>query len=202
MRKTCPKSEYLMIDEKIYSLAQDILSQSKIEEAEKLSLDLASSKSKRNCAIKKLQIMTGLKPKRPLYYCRHELKYLPRWTRNAVRYIGDYIDQLIKYLASEKLANSKNRTRSLGSNLKNLENKLPKPLYSNLGKYNELIYVPAKHNFSVKNRKHLFTSKEVVFIYFISLKLKEDIIKISKDAKKYSKEKLGYIGKEGYECHP
>ena len=52
-----------------------------------------------------------------------------------------------------------------------------------------LIYTPAKHDFNVPDdRKHRFTSKEVVFIYYISLKLKEKIIEISKEAKKYSED--------------
>lgn len=198
MRKTCPKSEYLMIDEGIYSLAHDILDPSEIDEAEEISLDITSSKSKRDYAITRLQAMTGVKPKRPLYYCHHELEHLPHWTRDAVRYIGDYIDQLIKYLASEVLDNPENQTKSLGVNLGKLGKKLPEQLHHNLVRYNKLIYVPAKHEFSVKHRRHLFTSKEVVFIYFISLKLKNDILKLSKDAKKYSEEKLGYISKGGY----
>ncbi|MDD1665620.1 MAG: hypothetical protein LUQ32_09705 [Methanomicrobiales archaeon] len=201
MRQTCPKSEYLLIDPKIYSFAQSILDQSEIEEAEELSLSLASSKAKRDYAIKKLRTKVGVTPKRPLYYVSDlHLRMLPRWTRDSVKYMGDFVDQLVKYLASEILANPKYLTRSLGINLKHLKNKVPEPLYSNLVKYNDWIYVPAKHELSVENRKHLFTTKEVVFICFISLKFKEEIIKISKDAKNYSEGRRGYIAKGGYEC--
>ena len=200
MRKTCPKSEYLLIDPKIYSFAQSILAVEEITEAEKISELLASSRSNRERAIKQLQIMTGETPKRPLYYLCFQYGFLPHWTRDAVRYLGDYIDQLVKYLASEKLENPKNIAKSLGANIKNLTGILPEPLYSNLGFYNQWIYVPAKHEFNVTKRKHLFTSKEVVFICFITLKLKDEIIKHSQDAKNYSEQKRGYINKWGNEC--
>jgi len=202
MRKTCPKSEYLLIDERIFYLAQSLLNKTEINEAEELSICLASSKSKRRYAIYFLKVKTTVTPKRPLYYCCHELGHLPHWTREAVRYYGDYIDQLIKHLAAEKLNKPKCLTVSLGGNLRTLKGTLPEPLYTYLEVYNNLIYTPAKHVFSVKNRSHLFTSKEVVFICYITLKLKDEIIKVSQAAKDYSEQKAGYISKSGLECHP
>jgi hypothetical protein len=185
MRMTCPKSEYLLIDDKIKSLAEELLSDDEILEAEKIAFDLTKKSTKLN-AIKMLQKLVGNTPKRPLYYANFELNFLPHRTRNAVRYIGDFVDVLIKYLATEKLGKSACKTKSLGMNVRDLKKILPDQLYSELERYDNFIYKPAKHDFSVGDRKHLFTSKEVVFIYFISLKLKEKIIKISEEAKKYS----------------
>jgi hypothetical protein len=31
-------------------------------------------------------------------YAQHELQFLPRWTRDAIRDLGDYIDILAKHL--------------------------------------------------------------------------------------------------------
>jgi hypothetical protein len=185
MRLTCPKSQYLLIDDKIKSLADELLSNDDIQEAEKISKDLTKKSTKIN-AIKKLRIKIGDIPRRPMEYANFELNYLPYRTRNPVRYIGDFIDLLIKYLATEKLHDSACLKRSLGINLRKLNKKIPDSLYFQLEKYDNDIYKPAKHEFGVENRKHLFTSKEVVFIYFLSLKLKEQIIEISEEAKKCS----------------
>lgn len=184
MRKTCPKSEYLLINDEIKSLAERLLSNEEIQEADHIALDLTKKSTKR-LAIRKLQKMVGFWPKRPLYYVNFELNSLPHWTRDSVRYIGDFIDVLVKYLAAEKLQNPKCMERSLGINLRNLKNKIPESLYFELERYDELIYKPAKHDFSVENRKHLFTSKEVVLIVYISFKIKDKIIEISEEARKF-----------------
>ena len=60
---------------------------------------------------------------------------------------------------------------------------IPEELRSNLNNYNRIVYLPAKHDFNVKDRRHRFTSKEVVFIIFLTLKLSLEIIKISQSAK-------------------
>jgi hypothetical protein len=188
MRRTCPKSEYLTINNEIEALAKEVLTIDQILEAEELASDLVS-KSTRRIAINKLQEMTGMRPKRPLYYLNFELNGLPYRTRDSVRYVGDYIDLLVKLLASDLLSDSRCLSISLGGNLKKLKTNLNEPLYSNLVKYNTQVYTPAKHEFKVeKNRKHLFTSKEVVYIILISLHLKEKIIEISTEAKNYSED--------------
>jgi len=190
MRKTCPKSEYLEIDDNIKSLANEILSDKEIFEAETIAQALVK-KSTRIKAIRVLQNRVGDRPKRPIYYANFELNYLPYRTRDAVRYAGDYIDQLVKCLAVEILSDPSYGQKSLGVNLQKLYNKIPELLHSELNRYNNWIYVPAKHEFNVKEgRKHLFTSKEVVYIYYITLKLKEKIVEISKEAKDYSEEKF------------
>jgi len=188
MRKTCPPSEYLKIDNNIKSLANEILSNEEIFEAETISQSL-EKKSSRLKAIRFLQKKVGDRPKRPIYYANFELNYLPYRTRDAVRYAGDYIDQLVKCLAIEIWGNPSYGQKSLGVNLRHLHNKIPELLYSGLERYNNWIYVPAKHEFKIKEgRKHLFTSKEVVYIYYITLKLKEKIVEISKEAKNYSED--------------
>ena len=186
MRKTCPKSEYLEIDDNIKSLAEEMLLSEEILEAEKISEGLVK-KSTRVNAIRFLKNKLGDRPKRPIYYANFELHGLPFRTRDAVRYIGDYIDNLIKCVAVEVFENDSYGQKSLGINLHKLNKKIPDILHSELLRYNNLIYTPAKHDFNVpENRKHRFTSKEVVFIYYISLKLKEKIIEISTQAKEYS----------------
>jgi hypothetical protein len=105
---------------------------------------------------------------------------LPEQTRNVVRYAGDYIDQLVKHLASEKgRFGLLSRHLSLGSNIKKAKRVLKSELYEALMSYNKLIYVPSKHVFDSKNRQHLFSGKEAVFILFITKKLTEEIITLA-----------------------
>ncbi len=183
-RKTCPKTEYLEIDDRILELAMNLLSSDEIQQAEIISLDL-TKKSTRINAQRILKKMLGIRPKRPIYYTYHEINHLPHWTRYAVEGLGSFIDILVKCVASEKLSNQRYYKSSFNSNLEKLKNKLPNNLYLNLKQFNDLIYTPAKHVFSVRNRHHYFTSKEVVFTLFMTLKLKEQLVSMSKEAMNY-----------------
>ena len=108
MGETCPKSEYLAINPEIFTFCEAILSKKEIKEAIHVSEDLVSSKKIRELAREKLKSMVGERPKRPMFYLNDELGSLPRHTRNCVRYLGDYIDHLIKFCANEKLKKKKN----------------------------------------------------------------------------------------------
>ena len=80
-------------------LENDTLSCSKLEEAENISLMFAGNKRKKRQAIYQLIEIVAPPPKRPLYYAQNEMKVLPHWTRDGIRYLGDYIDLLVKALA-------------------------------------------------------------------------------------------------------
>lgn len=186
MRDTCPKEEYTEIDEFVLVFAKEILSEKEILEANQLSEEIASSKKRKERAILKIRSLVGFTPKRPMFYLNHDLKFLPRHTRNPMRDLGDYIDHLIKFLAFDKLGDEKRLNFSLGANLRDLKNVLEENLRQKLMKYNELLYTPAKHDFNVKTRRHRFTGKEVVFSCFITLKLGKEIINLSESAKGYA----------------
>lgn len=190
MRETCPKSEYLEIDSWVLKLATDVLAQKEIAEADKLSEDVASSKKRKRLAIETLQEKVGTIPKRPMFYLNDELGYLPYHTRDAMRDLGDYIDHLIKFYSVEKLGNKKYEKQSLGSSLTNLKGAIPEKLRLQLIQFNKLIYVPAKHDFNVKNRRHRFTSKEVVFICLVTMALAKEIVKISARARDYAEDRI------------
>ena len=176
---TCPKNEYLEIQEEIYQLALKILTSNEIKIAEEISLDLVSSKKKKEKARIRLRSIVGTVPSRPLFYANINLRYLPRYTRNPIRYLGDYIDHLIKFWSSEINGNSF-LTKSLGINLRQMKRKINEDLRLELIKYNDLCYVPAKHDFNVKKRRHRFTCKEAVYISFITMALAKLILPNSK----------------------
>jgi hypothetical protein len=188
MRTTCPKSEYLDINPEILALAEELLSLDEIQCAEELSINLAK-KSTRLSAQTALKKMVGCRPKRPIYYAYHEIDRLPHWTRYLIENLGHFVDTMVKCVVTEKLATTKYNNQPLGPNLHRLQNKIPGELYSAIEKFNILIYVPAKHDFNVINRIHRFTSKEVVFTIFITLKLKEKLTEISSEVEAYCSDK-------------
>ena len=180
----------LSIDQGIKYLAEDVLSEEEIKRAENIAETLLLD-GYRDHAVKALQDLIGRTPKRPVYYLNNEIRHLPEETRDVVRYAGDYIDQLIKHCAHDKgkwrfLAYHS----SLGPNLKRLNKILPEKLLSFLTEYNNFIYVRAKHSWDVGSRPHLFSSKDAVFVCFITKKLAEQIIAVSSEAKIYSENKV------------
>ena len=153
----------------ILALAEGILDAKQLELAEQLSDALLSGEEDKQHAIWHLKEIIGTSPKRPVYYLEHEIGGLPEYsTRHVVRYAGDYIDQMIKYCSYYKggFHPLKSGLRSpLGTNLKRLDGVLPDDLLSILFRFNEVIYVPAKHEWDIpKDRDHLFSSKEAVYV--------------------------------------
>lgn len=154
----------------ILAFAENILDSKQLELAEQLSDDLLSNEEDRQHAILHLREIMGTSPKRPIYYLEHEIGGLPEYsTRHVVRYAGDYIDQMIKYCSYDKgdflIWKTRGLHKSLGQNLNRLKDILPKDLIDMLTKFNEIIYVPAKHTWDIpEDRDHLFSSKEAVYI--------------------------------------
>lgn len=177
------KSERLDALPVVYELAEDTLTSSEIDKAEQISIMLVGSRKQRREAILHLMKLVAPPPKRPLYYAQAEMQALPRWTRDAIRYLGDYIDVLVKALAFECTKNNRCKNYSLGRNLRMLKptkHGIPRELLGNLRKYNSFLYRPGKHDFSVPpGRGHRFTSKEVVFTAFITMKIADKIKKLS-----------------------
>ena len=94
------------ISDEVYALASKVLNDVEIEKANDISLMIVKKRTN-NKGISKLREKAGYQPKRPLFYAYIELEYLPQWTRNAIRYICDYVDQLCKhwtYICTQKEA--------------------------------------------------------------------------------------------------
>src|SRR3989337_3432912 len=77
-------------------LAKETLDPSQLEKAEEIAFMFIGNRTQKTKAIFSLMKMVEPPPKRPLYYAMMELQGLPRWTRDAIRYLGDYIDLLVK----------------------------------------------------------------------------------------------------------
>ena len=173
--RTGNRAEALMASPEIVGLAQQVLTPEEFDRAIRFSVMLVSSKSKKNQAIQELRRMVSPPPKRPLFYAQHELEFLPRWTRDAIRYLGDYIDVLTKHLAYQ-LTNAPNvKTFPFGASIKVIEkaNLLPDHLIGWLRQYNSFLYRPGKHDFTLPpgRRGHRFTAKEVVLTAFVTIAL-------------------------------
>lgn len=178
------------ISQKILQLAEKVLDSQEIKGANLLSEMLLKSEKDRKHAIGHIQELVGVSPKRPVYYLNYEITGLPEHTRHVVRYAGDYIDQLIKHCSYEKgdflIFKFRGLHRSLGSNLVKLNKVLPKQLLDILIEFNEIIYVPSKHEWDVQDRPHLFSAREAVFVCFIVKKLASKIIPYSPMAQIYN----------------
>lgn len=181
------------IQSEIIDLAKSILSHDEIHSAEHVSEMLLKDEGSRNYAIGYLRGIIGTSPKRPVYYLEHEIGGLPEYsTRHVVRYAGDYIDQLIKYCSYDKgdflLWKTRGLHKSLGQNLHRLKNVLSKDLIDVLTRFNEIIYVPAKHTWDIpEGRKHLFSSKEAVYVCLMVKRLSVMIEPYSEFCVSYNK---------------
>jgi hypothetical protein len=184
------KKEAFCLDENIEHFCKQYLSPEEISMAEEITKGFFSSEEKKEYFIGELRERTGDTPKRPMYYIHRDIKNLPDHTRDIVRYAGDYIDHLVKFAASDILKNKKYQEKSLGANAKKLKNIIPDELYENLCQYNDIIYVPAKHSFSVKGRQHLITTREAVYILISTVNLGKEIIRLSNLAKEYAENKI------------
>lgn len=166
----------------VSALAERILAVTEIEKTDSISLMLVK-KSTRKKGIKELGEIVGIRPKRPIYYAYLALNDLPNRTRDAVKYLGDYIDQLCKhwvYICTQK-AMSGSMGKSLAI-IKRSTGQKYSNLISNLEEYNKVFYVPAKHDFTLPEGRteHRITSKEVVYTAFITMKIAQSIRDITK----------------------
>ena len=101
-KKTGSSAEALLASEDILLLVKEVLPEPTYLEAERLASMLTGSPSQKKTAGLALIDVLPPPPKRPVYYLAHELELLPRWTREALRIMGDYIDMLTKAATYEK----------------------------------------------------------------------------------------------------
>lgn len=189
-RNTIP-NEWLDVGTDIASFSQSILTPDEIREADSLTLAIISGGKQKELAITFLQNKIGTYPKRPIYYVTLQyLPLLPHHTRETMRYLGDYIDGLVKCTATDVSSWFYHMHRSLGSNLPVLHGKLSDDLVRALAVYNKVIYTPAKHDFNVRTREHRFTPREVVFACLITVKLAAQLKTLSSMAQQYANDTL------------
>jgi hypothetical protein len=185
--KNNPKEiEWLTIGAEIEMLARDLICEDEFDDAELLSQWIVNGGGQKNKAISILSKMIGYRPKRPLYYVSQgSIRYLPDRTRDTIRYLGDYIDVIVKCIAKENAPKPFFKPRSLGTNLYHLKGKLPDNLHALLKRYDDNIYCPAKHDFSTGERNHRFTLKETVYVVFITMSLAKELTSLSPLAREY-----------------
>lgn len=175
--------EALDVLPEIQALSQEMLTKEELAEVDLIAQSLLGKKDQRKWGIANCVVEVGIEPSRPLFYWMREMRALPRNTRNCVRYLGDYIDLLVKEVAFELLG--RGRKNSLGANAKALRG-VPsvQDLATRLERYSKFLYTPGKHDFSVPpGRQHRFTAKEVVLCSFITSKLGKEILGLSAAAR-------------------
>lgn len=148
-------------------------------------------------AKKELATFVGTMPKRPLYYVVAHIGYLPDFgTRDIVRYLGDYIDQLVRFTLEDKNFTSRWFRRPLGPNIKKLRKYIDSDLHESLSIFN-LIYTQAKHDFNHYEDESLFDYKEAIYMIFITKELVNRLLPLSERARDYNNH-----GETFYRYHP
>lgn len=181
--KTGKSSEALLAEEEIILLAKELLPKNTYAEAESLAVKLTKSKSIRDGAKAQLMSVLPAPPKRPIYYLEHELQFLPHWTRNPMRFLGDYVDMLVKAAAFEKLNNKDIFENAFGPAIREFKKaySAERKLADYLSRYNKFLYKDAKHDMKLPagRKEHRFTSREVVLTLFISKELGDRLTALS-----------------------
>ncbi|MFW9935112.1 MAG: hypothetical protein ACFFDU_06355 [Candidatus Thorarchaeota archaeon] len=185
--QTGRKSEVLWALPYLVELAQDVLTAKEYIEAETTAVYLVRSKKLKEAAMQRLQALVKPPPKNPLSAAQEALKELPRFTRDAIQYLAEYIELLVRAWTFEVTGEAATKTRSLGSNVRKLQPKklgLPQDLVDYLKRYNSFVFTPAKHDFTIfKGQRHRFSSREVVLLAYITMKLAERIMTLSSAAR-------------------
>lgn len=178
------KNERLRASKDILALAQKTLGREEIEEAESLSRMLVGNRRERRKAIGRLLEIVSPPPKRPLYYTQHEILDLPRWTRDPIRYLGDYVDKLGKHALFEVTRDPRDLRQPFGAVISGLQKKrrdFTEDLVLALYEFNWFVYRDAKHGFDLPRGRveHRFTSREAVNTAFVAIAMARRITALS-----------------------
>lgn len=191
--KTSESSSYLLAANEIVQLARDVLAPEQYEEAELIAKQLTGNKKSRESARARLLEIVCPPPKRPIYYAQHEIQFLPRWTRDALRDLGDYVDMMVKSATYERQQDKRIFRVSFGPAINAFNEHWPEQgkLTNFLQRYNRFLYRPAKHDFKLPRGRvhHRFTSREVVLSAYVTMKLGEMLAHISKLANSVKQDK-------------
>lgn len=189
---TAKPSEALLADSQIVSLARELLQSDTYSEAEEQSILLVGSRADKSKARAHLIRVIEPPPKRPIYYLEREINSLPRWTRDALRFLGDYIDILVKAAVYGETGNKAVFRSSLGPAIPEFRKAYPKEieLVNWIHRYNAFLYRDAKHDMKLPpNRtEHRFTSREVVLCLYVTRELADRIISLSPTVAKASRD--------------
>ena len=185
--KTAEAATYLLSDDEIVQLAKEVLPTQIYDEAEQIAIQLTGTKKVKDLARTRLMEIVSPPPKRPIYYAQMQIEFLPRWTRDTLRYLGDYIDMMVKSAVYEKQPDRRIFRVSFGPAINAFRNNWSAEgkLINFLERYNKFLYRPAKHDFTLPSGRkyHRFTSREVVLCAYVTMQLGEELAQLSKIAK-------------------
>ena len=185
--RTTRKPEVLWALPIVVDLAREILTPEEYIEAEKTAVELVRTKKSQQNALDRLTTLVAPPPERPLSNVQKELQELPRFTRDSIRYLGEYVELMVRALSFELTGDAASQTRSLGSNIRRIKLRkfgVSPELLDQLTKFSSFIYSPGKHDFTLeKGQRHRFTTREVVLTAFIAMRLAEKLKKLSTSAK-------------------
>lgn len=184
-----------MINDDILELSEKLFDDEKIRIIEKIVSRVNGAE--KDFALNELVEFVGMIPKRPLYYVSHSILELPEHgTRNIIRYLGDYIDQLVRFTLEDKRFLSRWLRSPLGPNIKRLKKYIDNDLFEELSLFNK-VYAQAKHEFNHHKDESYFNYTDAIFMIYITKKISEKILPLSERARDYNNH-----GPVGYNYHP
>jgi hypothetical protein len=167
----------MKISSRIRKIFEEIFDSEEQKAIQRIIQAFSQPGNKRKVARLIMRGMVPLRPKRPLYYLNYEVKFFPMRTRYVVEQSGSYLDLLVKELRYEK--QGQYRKTPLGRNIDALFEKSDddlKLLLRQLKLFNEIAYVPSKHEYGPPyENKHFFNSLEAVIIVLAAIKLGEEL---------------------------
>jgi len=113
------------------------------------------------------------------------MQFLPYWSRDILRDLGDFVDMLVKAAVYERTNAADVFDRTLAQAIDQFEQHLPShmQLVNWLRKYNQLLYSPKSASERVRYPdQHRFTVRETVLIIFVTMHLADKITAISRMA--------------------
>jgi hypothetical protein len=184
--RTMRKTEALVAEPHIVSLAKELLPERRYEKAETLSKMLVGSEKDSNAARIALARIVVPPPKRPIYYCKYEMQFLPYKSRDILRDMGDFVDMLVKAAVYERTNSAKVFDRTLAQTIGEFEKYFPShpQLLKWLSEFNQFLFTPrvADERIQHHGNKHRFTLRETVLVILVAMHLANKITAISRMA--------------------
>ena len=169
------------VSAEIVALAAAVLGETEYQKAGTLAEKFYGTGEDKAAARCELLEMLEPPPERPLYYAQWEGQFLPRWARDIVRILGDFIYRLVKAAILEKPADSAATFTSLQQALDTFEDcwAEEKELAGLLRSFNSALYQDMTDVAEEGYIPHRFNARDAAWLTYIAVTLAERITRVS-----------------------
>jgi len=176
------------VSAEIACLAERILSEQHYQQAEELARKFSGTSDDKASARNELSEMLQPPPLRPLAYAPWEAQFLPRWSRDTLRILGDFVYKLVKAAVYEKTGDSNVHWSSLKQAIDEFDRCWTdsSEVTEVLRSFHSTLYRDAEGEVRPLEgyKEHRFVARDAVLIAFVAMSLAEKITSISHVAQK------------------